>query len=86
MDATHEAIHGHRSSAAARDDERGTAHQHPIGGACAAQRTGPLWLITPGDLEKFKQERLAKWGRVRKHAGSPGRPPKKRKRAEGSAA
>ena len=55
-------------------------------GSLRAQRTGPLWLITPGDPEKFKQERLAKWGRVRKHAGSPGRPPKKRKRAEGSAA
>jgi excisionase family DNA binding protein len=48
-------------------------------GSLRAQRIGVQWVVLPKDLARFVKQRKARFGgRIKMHAGSSGRPPKKR--------
>jgi excisionase family DNA binding protein len=43
-------------------------------GSLRAHKIGDHWLILPEDLQSFIRDRKRRWGRVKMHAGSMGRP------------
>lgn len=47
-----------------------TVRQAIENGAMRARRVGPMWTVTPAEVERYRAERLGRRGRPRKASGS----------------